>query len=84
MSDWYYKNRDRILAEKRKQYATDKAFREKKKARQSALSSGSLKSGDRHSSLVLIGAQNLDFSPLGASWTQWQSKSSTLTRAWGF
>jgi hypothetical protein len=31
MSDWYYKNRDRILAEKRKQYATDKAYREKKK-----------------------------------------------------
>jgi hypothetical protein len=31
MSDWYYKNRDRILEEKRKQYATDKAFREQKK-----------------------------------------------------
>lgn len=31
MSDWYYKNRDRILEEKRKKYATDKSFREKKK-----------------------------------------------------
>lgn len=31
MSDWYYKNRDRILAEKRKQYQDDKVYREKKK-----------------------------------------------------
>jgi len=31
MSDWYKKNRERILEEKRKQYAEDKDFREKKK-----------------------------------------------------
>jgi hypothetical protein len=31
MSDWYYKNRDKILAEKRKQYKEDKEYREKKK-----------------------------------------------------
>ena len=31
MGDWYYKNRDRILEEKRKKYATDKLYREKKK-----------------------------------------------------
>ena len=31
MSDWYYKNRDRILKEKREQYAKDKVYREKKK-----------------------------------------------------
>jgi hypothetical protein len=31
MSDWYYKHRERILEEKRKQYATDTTFREKKK-----------------------------------------------------
>jgi hypothetical protein len=31
MSDWYYKNRDRILLEKREKYANDKQYREKKK-----------------------------------------------------
>ncbi len=31
MSDWYYKNRDKILEDKRKKYAEDKVFREKKK-----------------------------------------------------
>ena len=31
MSDWYYKNRDRILAEKRKQYKENAFYREKKK-----------------------------------------------------
>ena len=31
MSDWYYRNRDKILADKRKQYREDKEFRERKK-----------------------------------------------------
>jgi hypothetical protein len=31
MSDWYYKNRDRILKERMEQYHKDKEFREKKK-----------------------------------------------------
>jgi hypothetical protein len=31
MGDWYYKNRERILADKRKQYKDDMTFREKKK-----------------------------------------------------
>jgi hypothetical protein len=31
MSDWYKKNRDRILEDKRKRYANDEAFREKKR-----------------------------------------------------
>jgi hypothetical protein len=31
MSDWYKKNRDRILDQKRKKYAEDEVFREKKK-----------------------------------------------------
>ena len=51
MSDWYYKNRDRILKERLEQYHKDKEFREhkkestlalyyKKKAMCEALSSG--------------------------------------------
>jgi hypothetical protein len=31
MSDWYERNKERILAEKKLQYAQDKAFREAKK-----------------------------------------------------
>jgi len=31
MSEWYNKNRERILAEKRKKYAQDKEYRDKKK-----------------------------------------------------
>ena len=31
MSDWYYKNRERVLEEKRKKYAEDETYREKKK-----------------------------------------------------
>jgi len=31
MSEWYKKNRERILDQKRKRYAEDELFREKKK-----------------------------------------------------
>ena len=37
MSDWYYKNRDRILKERLEQYHKDKEFREKKKEQTLAL-----------------------------------------------